>query len=111
MGASVTSVREVSDTIIRGKIHYQSERCGYCDNPTTCITVIKVTLPEPMTPAKTLILFNEIPEDEKLVPIKRIGIGCGCYARAHRQITHIKDLMDKRAKGTHDPASPRHRLN
>jgi hypothetical protein len=25
--------------------------------------------------------------------ISRIGIGCGCYAKGHRQIAHIKDKM------------------
>lgn len=73
--------------------------CGNCRQPTTCIAVSKINLPDEIEPSTKLIGYEAfVPEGSlsaRLKPIHLIGIGCGCYARFHRQVAHIQDRKKK----------------
>lgn len=68
----------VDDDYIDGWVEQNRQRCAICDHTTKCIGIAKLKLP-----ASTL--FHRAYDDTGY-----IGIGCGCYARAHRQIAHIR---------------------
>lgn len=84
---------QVSDGIIEGVISIVEKppTCPICEKDTWVILVKKITLPDGITPSKRLIIFKD---DHKEYP--SIGIGCGCYAKFHRQIAHIQSRMKER---------------
>lgn len=67
-----------------------------------CVLVIKVTLPEGIKPLGTFVLYRFVggglASPRGVQTIRTVGVRCGCYAKAHRQIAHIQDKR-KRAKG------------
>lgn len=92
-----------SDGLITGRLlNRRKERCEACGSMEYCILVIKVTLPEGMKPLGTFVLYKfvspEVPGERRVNPIKLVGIRCGCYAKAHRQMTHITDKLKKKGK-------------
>lgn len=93
-------MREVQDTFIQphagsvgGYIHTNRLTCGVCGQPTMCIVMNRrPSLPDYIEKDDAKILFHQAsqsphPQDKSAYGF--IGIGCGCYARAHRQIAHI----------------------
>lgn len=93
---------DVSDDLIVGQVMRVGKFCGNCNQPTTCILIDKVALPEGLEPSTKLIGYEAfVPEGSlaaRLKPISLIGIGCGCYARFHRQVAHIQDRVTLRKK-------------
>lgn len=81
----------VEDGIIRGYFDQIRHRCDVCNHPTRCVSIVGITMPEDIRIGFTII---SKPNDRGVrVPIDHIGVGCGCYARFHRQIAHIMDAV------------------
>lgn len=83
---------DLDDGILRGYLLRSEHPCGICGKKTVVLSLRGVELPEGMTYAATIL---------KILPEKRsryIGVGCGCYARVHRQIAHIKDSIEEGAR-------------
>lgn len=79
---------EVDDGIIRARSLHLSRECENCHSMTTCLKVLDVRLPQGITASTRLILYKTgVSPDEK---VDYLGLSCGCYAKAHRQIAHIR---------------------
>ena len=99
-------LREVNDGIITGTILKTKRLCYHCNDMTMCIHVKKITLPPGIEPFPRLILYREMPDPNDYstkpamiaAPISEIGIGCGCYAKAHRQIAYLNAGLKERDK-------------
>lgn len=73
-------MHSVKDEYITGNICRTRKSCDNCGHPTTCISIHTIAWPEFIkNPDSRLIFYN----------VEHIGIGCGCYAKGHRQIAHI----------------------
>jgi hypothetical protein len=92
----------IEDGVIKGTLTNSQPRgrdCQHCGELNFFLVYIKeLSLPEPLTPVNSLILYHFV--DSKLVPIKYVGIGCGCYARAHRQIAKIQLTMERKRESS-----------
>lgn len=102
-----SSTRDLDDGIIQGRLHDRLIVCDVCRTKQQGIWIHNVELPivgnKRLTPVITMILFRESPmitsEGKiKVIPITYIGIGCGCYGRAHRQLAHIAAKRKYRRK-------------
>lgn len=79
---------DVKDGYITGKVDIASkQRCGNCLRDTIALEVTKLDLPQYIKPSNKLIFCKGTK------PHGFIGIGCGCYAKGHRQIAHITDRV------------------
>lgn len=88
-----------SDGILEGE-GFRRGNCGICQQNSVGMRIDKVKLEHlNLKPSITLLVFERSythgdPVVE-LVPIQRIGISCGCYAKFHRQIGHITTRRQK----------------
>jgi hypothetical protein len=80
----------IADTILTGKDGIYV--CGRCGTRTLSISIHDVQLPDGIKPQSTILYSGD---DEKPFH-KHLGIGCGCYAKFHRQIAHIADRMERK---------------
>ncbi len=94
-------VTTVNDGIIEGEILRNAQKCDHCGKICLCVWInSEPTLPGGIEPSVRLMLFQEDFESDVVPPgvdliraITFIGIGCGCYARANRQIARIETRM------------------
>jgi hypothetical protein len=92
----------VHDGIIDGKVDIQKHFCDYCDMGTMTVIIDSFSMPEGIEPQATILgriitRFTDRPAPTP--PFRsqmRIGIGCGCYAKFHRQVAHIQSKMESR---------------
>lgn len=80
----------VDDGLILGSIRSPQLKCEVCGIRTKVILINEIVLPKGLVPGNTMIAYTN--EGSTLRPIGEIGIGCGCYARFHRQMGHITTL-------------------
>lgn len=80
------ATNSVNDGYIIGVINGRLKKCGRCGTRTRVIDIISMTLPQGVTVKATILQVRNVDEP---TAIGNVGIGCGCYARFHRQITHI----------------------
>lgn len=86
----MSNMREVDDGMITGIVLGKKLECSNCGNKTMCIHITKITLPPGIEPFPRLIFYERNPYIvNDVLPIEQIGIGCGCYGRANRQIAYL----------------------
>ena len=90
--------RLVDDGHVIGEIARKKVECQVCYKKGVGIEVENIILPEHIKPSAHLIFFTGITtnlEDDSLLCdyASPIGVSCGCYARAHRQLAHIDTRM------------------
>lgn len=78
----------VRDGYLIGTIGGRQVRCEHCQEKTACIEITGVVLPKGMTVKASILQDRNVAEPSC---IKHVGVGCGCYAKFHRQIAHIND--------------------
>lgn len=78
----------VNDGYISGATAPRQKRCEHCGERTLCIDITGVILTKGVS-VKATILQDRNYQEPKC--IKSIGIGCGCYAKFHRQLVHITE--------------------
>ena len=83
------TIRAVNDGLITGGVSTQGLPCPNCNQTTVCVDIDAIKLPESIKPNRKLIAFYEVPTG--VTEHLWLGIGCGCYAKFHRQIAHIQD--------------------
>lgn len=79
------------DGIVSGRLLRRLQACDVCGAPTACVGVMGYDLPP------------QVPYTATIIHVKRwgqalaiyLGLGCGCLARFHRQVAHIKDTQTK----------------
>lgn len=76
----------IQDGIIHGRIDLKGRMCNHCGHETYCVRIYDASPPE--VGDDTLDLNRTI-----LKGVEFLGIGCGCYAKFHRQVAHIMDRM------------------
>lgn len=74
------------DGYVEGRIYFKKQPCGVCGVDTICVTVNKVTPPDGIDPEDRRQILNR-------VRMHKIGIGCGCLTKGHRQFAHVVDSM------------------
>lgn len=91
-------MHQVDDGILQGNIERKRGECGVCGHTTMVIRVHTPTLENladlDIDPTRTLL--KGITSSSRLRADPHIGIGCGCYAKFHRQIAHIRDRKKRR---------------
>ena len=80
----------VDDGIIVGNVERNRGQCENCGHTTMVINIQLVSLPDGINYDRRLIVADS--NDQR---ISHIGIGCGCYAKFHRQIAHIVDATKR----------------
>jgi hypothetical protein len=92
-------MNSVDDGHIQGAITQTRQFCGNCMLSLRCIRISIITLPEGIEPSAKLIAYTTVDYDEdrgtRILQHQFLGIGCGCYAKFHRQIAHIQDKVKK----------------
>jgi hypothetical protein len=99
-----TSFRQHDDGIIKGWVSDKMGHCPVCNTDRRVILIIHtIDLPTigkrgrriKMKPDARLILFRSGPQNR---PVRHdcIGITCGCYAKAHRQLARIDQRNKER---------------
>ena len=91
---------DVSDGVITGTIVPTKKLCRHCKTDQVCIEIREITLDPPLETLTSLMIFFQLKGDGKgtIVPVTYIGIGCGCYAKGHRQLCHIAHSIELRGK-------------
>lgn len=92
-------MHSVDDGLILGAVERSRQVCNVCGHTTMCIFITKITLPKGLEPSNSLIAFRDGKDqvNKRVVPLRYIGIGCGCYARFHRQVAHIETRRECRS--------------
>lgn len=75
----------LDDGIVRAD-NLRYETCPVCDQDVRCLTITRLSLPNGIEPSSRLIFC-----DSQGKYLQSIGLVCGCYARAHRQLAHVND--------------------
>jgi hypothetical protein len=91
------AMRDVDDKYIVGWVEQTAKVCGNCGEGTLCIHVKKIRMPDRIDPKDHKIIFIRIanrPVQGQTGPY--LGIGCGCYATAHRQMAHVEGAIKRR---------------
>lgn len=91
-------MRHVDDGILKGRVHGVRKPCGVCGQTRMVIRIEEITLPQGIEPSKSIIAYRDDPTNPKVVPLTYIGIGCGCYAKFHRQVAHIKTQQARKLR-------------
>ena len=90
-------MKDIDDGVITGIIMQHRRLCGHCAMATTCVQILSLDLPDPLEPAARMIFYKSVYTsggDSVLVgPVDQVGIGCGCYAKGHRQIAYMKSSL------------------
>lgn len=86
------------DGIISGAIERTKQECGICGTWTMVIWITTVDLPQGIKVESTILTQTTSTTRPQGRTVGLIGVGCGCYARFHRQIAHIEDMMKARAR-------------
>lgn len=84
----------VDDGILIGYLLKANHPCGICGQKTSVLSLRGDRLDEKQISFEATILG--------ILVVKRsryVGVGCGCYARVHRQIAHIEDARKYRGPG------------
>lgn len=76
----------VHDGIVSGRLLRKSHACDVCGLDTACILVWCYKMPEGVRWTSLIISTKGDPPWKVAV---HLGVGCGCYAKLHRQIAHI----------------------
>lgn len=89
---------DLKDGIIEGKVRARYEFCAHCSESTIVVQIEALELPEGIKPSTKLIGYaQQVSADGTTVGhVRYLGIGCGCYARFHRQIAHITTAQKKK---------------
>ena len=70
-----------------------SGKCGYCDKPEVVVRYMhKPRIPEYPRSSPSLILLGR-----SIRWTRQVGVTCGCYAKAHRQVAHIEGPGGRRS--------------
>lgn len=87
----------VRDGIVTGVLLRTKIVCDVCGQGTCGIEVGAYDLPEEVPWTKTIInlQFRQKSDEEGYLVAAYLGIGCGCYAKFHRQVAHIKDSVEE----------------
>jgi hypothetical protein len=95
-----STARIMDDGVVQGNLEPYRSDCTVCKTKAWGIRITGVKLPDKIKPSASFILFEEATEADPLRPTRSyfravsfIGINCGCYARAHRQIAHIQEKL------------------
>lgn len=82
---------KIMDGILEGE-GMRIKKCHVCGEVTGCFRIDKITLPDGIEPSTRLIFFERKFDGNISEPVQipSIGVGCGCYARAHRQLGIIE---------------------
>lgn len=86
----------VRDGIVTGRLLRTLLTCDVCGLRTCGIEVGGYDLPKDVPWTSTIIHIprgNRFIQDQVMVVY--LGIGCGCYAKFHRQVAHIKDSIEE----------------
>jgi hypothetical protein len=103
---TVRKYDKVDDGYIKGVVHDKQGICFCCNKTTRVIAfhhITDVNLPYNIKLKDTILN----PEPVKLrlrrsgvaLQAMSVGIGCGCYAKFHRQMAHIVDNIQRRENG------------
>lgn len=85
----------VDDGIVRGRLLRVSHACDVCGSWTACVEVAPgegYTFPREVPWTATIVHFPKEPHYPVAI---FLGVGCGCYARFHRQVAHIVDSVEE----------------
>lgn len=90
---------KITDGILEGE-GFRIAKCEVCGALTASIRIDKCHLPPGIYPTNRLIFFKMRFDGNISEPslIRRIGVGCGCYARAHRQLGIIESRTKHRKR-------------
>jgi hypothetical protein len=88
------SWQAVDDGIISGHLLRRLTACGVCGRATACVQVKRYDFPAEV-PWHITIIAKPVepygPEGKwNVAACHLVGVGCGCYAKLHRQVTHIQ---------------------
>jgi hypothetical protein len=93
---------DLADPYIIGRIHENKVICDRCGQGTTGILISNVLLPKDIEPSTRLIVckpafdsHGDETEEALFDWLEVLGIGCGCFAKFHRQIAHILDRQKR----------------
>jgi len=89
---------DVDDGTITGIIPPQGRVCDACGTVTRCIRIHGLALPKEFYEFKDShdLIRRLVFSYENGSAVTYIGIGCGCYAKGHRQISHIRDNLKRK---------------
>lgn len=88
-------IRGLHDGYLDGVIPKTAVHCGYCHSDTIGVEIHKVTLPNGIEAERTIlkvVASNKLKASDTM----KLGIGCGCYSKFHRQVAHITSKMEAR---------------
>lgn len=87
---------EFTDGIITGRILFKKGECHHCKKSARLIMVADVSLPAGVAPTEKFILYEMPVADLRPIPV--VGITCGCYAKAMRQIAYVVGIRKGKGK-------------
>lgn len=91
------TMRDVDDGMIKGVIQEHRRRCDHCGTSTTAMVITGLDL-RGLEPSENMIVMRQVAphirnllkSDSILRPTIILGIGCGCYGKANRQLAYMK---------------------
>lgn len=99
-------MHDVEDGYITGTIMANREKCGVCGWWTKCIRIHNFTPPEGIETEWLILAYRMVNGQALGTAVTYVGIGCGCYAKAHRQIAHIQHKRGTRASSSPTTVHP-----
>lgn len=90
--------RQIHDGVIEGVVPGGIfHTCEVCGKSTLCVEIHKIELPDGIEPTTSLIPYINDEDVDGYHTIRFLGIGCGDYAKFHRQLAHIADKTRRRS--------------
>jgi hypothetical protein len=81
----------VNDGIVSGKLLHRTIACDVCGVPTCVVRVEDYKFPDEVWWQSTIVYLRK---NETPIAVN-LGVGCGCYAKFHRQVAHIRDSIEE----------------
>lgn len=76
---------QINDGYLEGRMLRTGTHCGICGEPTCGFQLLDFKTPDGFPGGSVSLLWKMVANGSDIV-----GIGCGCYGKVHRQITHIR---------------------
>jgi hypothetical protein len=77
-----------------GDFRLRQGKCEHCGKTTTRVDYTSFDLPANIDPKSRTLVINIHGVNFRETAFPKLGVTCGCYSKAHRQIAHISSRQN-----------------
>lgn len=80
----------MEDGIVSGQLMHRLQTCDVCGHLAACIMVDRYELRDIHYTKLIISVIHDITKPGQYTAVY-LGVSCGCYAKLHRQICHVRE--------------------